>query len=406
MAIQNSLERAEMLFEMGEYVRTCEMALALTKQDERDNYKAWLLAAKSYIYCAEVPDTEARNTFLKLTKEAYACASNVEEEIQIEYELQSAVSDWAPKAMSAAANVIIQQPTNKEKRNYLRAAFNPASYELLSTGCMAFLIVGNSSFSYNLSDNERAELRTKVCGESRSPEVDEIALFELALETAKQLFANMRTKLENNNAGSPEFMKQVATCILQEWDTTVMILQAIHPDRHLNFEENHSTTALRIYLTEKDVIRFLLDAKVYPAGRAFSVMGDPETRENLVKQWHWTNTLIKGLSPNYEPGNPPSANRIDGSNNNSGGCYVATAVYGSYDCPQVWTLRRFRDNTLASTWYGRAFIRTYYATSPTLVKWFGHTAWFKNMWRGKLDKMVETLQKQGVESTPYQDRNW
>lgn len=41
---------------------------------------------------------------------------------------------------------------------------------------------------------------------------------------------------------------------------------------------------------------------------------------------------------------------------NMGGCYVATAVYGSYDCPQVWTLRRFRDYTLAETWYGRAFI--------------------------------------------------
>ena len=38
-----------------------------------------------------------------------------------------------------------------------------------------------------------------------------------------------------------------------------------------------------------------------------------------------------------------------------GGCYVATCVYGSYDCPQVWTLRRFRDDTLGSTWYGRAF---------------------------------------------------
>ena len=29
------------------------------------------------------------------------------------------------------------------------------------------------------------------------------------------------------------------------------------------------------------------------------------------------------------------------SSSSSGGCYVATAVYGSYDCPQVWTLRRF-----------------------------------------------------------------
>lgn len=88
------------------------------------------------------------------------------------------------------------------------------------------------------------------------------------------------------------------------------------------------------------------------------------------------------------------------------GCYVATAVYGSYDCPEVWTLRRYRDYDLAETWYGRAFIHTYYAISPTLVKWFGDTEWFKNMWRGKLDRMVKDLQSKGYEDTPYDDRNW
>lgn len=93
-------------------------------------------------------------------------------------------------------------------------------------------------------------------------------------------------------------------------------------------------------------------------------------------------------------------------NTSSGGCYVATAVYGSYDCPQVWTLRRFRDYTLAETWYGRAFIKTYYAISPTLVTWFGNTAWFKNMWRKPLDSMVERLHEQGVEDTPYIDKEY
>jgi len=92
--------------------------------------------------------------------------------------------------------------------------------------------------------------------------------------------------------------------------------------------------------------------------------------------------------------------------NGNGGCYVATAVYGSYDCPQVWTLRRFRDNTLAETWYGRAFIRTYYAISPTLVNWFGKTEWFKNLWKPTLDRMVEKLNGNGVEDTPYDDRAW
>lgn len=89
-----------------------------------------------------------------------------------------------------------------------------------------------------------------------------------------------------------------------------------------------------------------------------------------------------------------------------GGCYVATAVYGSYDCPQVWTLRRYRDCTLSKTWYGRAFIGIYYAVSPTLVKWFGHTDGFKKMWKKKLDRMVARLKSDGVEDTPYEDRDW
>lgn len=99
---------------------------------------------------------------------------------------------------------------------------------------------------------------------------------------------------------------------------------------------------------------------------------------------------------------PPSTTSSSGT----GGCYVATAVYGSYDCPQVWTLRRFRDYTLAETWYGRAFIRTYYAISPTLVKWFGNTEWFKNMWKPTLDRMVKRLNVEGFENTPYNDREW
>ena len=90
----------------------------------------------------------------------------------------------------------------------------------------------------------------------------------------------------------------------------------------------------------------------------------------------------------------------------SGKCYVATCVYGSYDCPQVWTLRRYRDDTLSSTWYGRLFIRTYYAISPTLVKWFGNTNWFKKLWKDRLDRMVAKLQENGIEDTPYEDKNW
>ena len=91
------------------------------------------------------------------------------------------------------------------------------------------------------------------------------------------------------------------------------------------------------------------------------------------------------------------------SSSGSGGCYVATAVYGSYDCPQVWTLRRYRDDTLAATWYGRMFIRVYYAVSPVLVKWFGGKNWFRAFWKPMLDDKVRRLNERGVADTPYND---
>lgn len=90
----------------------------------------------------------------------------------------------------------------------------------------------------------------------------------------------------------------------------------------------------------------------------------------------------------------------------SGGCYVATCVYGSYDCPEVWTLRRYRDYKLSKTWYGRAFIHLYYAVSPTIVKWFGKTKWFKKIWKGTLDRMVKNLENKGFDNTPYNDKDW
>ena len=123
-----------------------------------------------------------------------------------------------------------------------------------------------------------------------------------------------------------------------------------------------------------------------------------EGKQKIIDMIMECHNKIKEIDPSYTIPERPQQT--------SNGCYVATAVYGSYDCPQVWTLRRFRDFTLAETWYGRAFIRTYYAISPTLVKWFGHTEWFKKMWKGKLDRMVANLNAEGVEDTPYEDRNW
>ncbi|MBR6418818.1 MAG: leucine-rich repeat domain-containing protein [Oscillospiraceae bacterium] len=100
----------------------------------------------------------------------------------------------------------------------------------------------------------------------------------------------------------------------------------------------------------------------------------------------------------------PEDQQMETPQKDTNACYIATCVYGSYDCPEVWTLRRFRDNTLAESACGRAFIRCYYAVSPHLVKHFGETKLFRRFWRGALDRMVGRLRKKGVSDTPYSDQ--
>ena len=92
-------------------------------------------------------------------------------------------------------------------------------------------------------------------------------------------------------------------------------------------------------------------------------------------------------SPFSAPINPTSP-ASNSSTSNGEGCYIATCVYGSYDAPEVLTLRRFRDEILKKHMLGRAFIRCYYAISPHLVKCFGESEWFHRFWRKRLDGMV------------------
>jgi hypothetical protein len=44
----------------------------------------------------------------------------------------------------------------------------------------------------------------------------------------------------------------------------------------------------------------------------------------------------------------------------SGGCYIATMVYGDYNHPQVKVLRDFKENVLSHFYLGRKVIQFYY----------------------------------------------
>ncbi len=117
--------------------------------------------------------------------------------------------------------------------------------------------------------------------------------------------------------------------------------------------------------------------------------------EDWKRKFYWCADCLKPYAPP-----PPLPMK------KKAGCYIATCVYGNYDCPPVWTLRRFRDGYLAKTWAGRCFVQFYYAISPTLVARFGTAKWFRDFWKWSLDKLIERLKKEGMVDTPYFDKQW
>ena len=54
-------------------------------------------------------------------------------------------------------------------------------------------------------------------------------------------------------------------------------------------------------------------------------------------------------------------------NSDGGNCYVATLVFQSYESPQVKALRKFRDQILLKTHYGKEFVKYYYSIGPHLI---------------------------------------
>lgn len=84
-----------------------------------------------------------------------------------------------------------------------------------------------------------------------------------------------------------------------------------------------------------------------------------------------TDSSATSSNQSSDSGNSGSGNSGSGSDSGSGtsnsGCYIATMVYGSYDAPEVWVLRRFRDNVLQHSRGGRWFIGWYYSWSPGFV---------------------------------------
>lgn len=322
------------------------------------------------------------------------------------WQLKGTAAGW----QSTLANVRIEESmncfnnaleyTNDKDADEIKSAIANDAYSL----SVAIVQLACNHFSEFPTNNTHDTVRTNLdwvtlgmshivetCGGSREELNKHVA--SIVVDTAFDTYKTLRTAYTNESHPSEydwkEYREGGDDCLWLLRD--ILYLDVITTEEKISYykkmikmQEELANSCSWTYSDGGYVVEYTLtdEAKKY--------------RIDEIMDWH---NSIKELDPSYIIPSRPTATT-------PGGCYVATAVYGSYDCPEVWTLRRFRDFTLAETWYGRAFIKTYYAISPTLVRWFGESRWFKNFFQKPLDNLVKKLQDRGVENTPYNDRVW
>jgi len=110
---------------------------------------------------------------------------------------------------------------------------------------------------------------------------------------------------------------------------------------------------------------------------------DYPTENNSLIDQHTMEPFLKSTC------NPPDLDFNIGGG--GGGCFIATATYGSNLHPHVQILREFRDNVLLNTQWSRKVVEFYYRHSPELACYIAERNSLRMLTRGLLLPVVFTV---------------
>lgn len=409
-----TLEQAKKLFENQEYTKCVNACTELFGQT--DNIRELCtLTVKALLYVSKPPMSDENiEVIFSSAQNAVAYCTTLKEYYDTVYEIDSEINKYHLIYTALALQNLQDNPCLEQYQRY-----NPCEMKFCELKLYISAAKNNRPKWNDMLEKEGLTAEEAEEKYYREPEPDmtkeQSTLLEYA--NARAIYDKAKNYLYNNLDGNEDLVLTVNKAANSALLTAKILLDGVfdhkNTDKTYVFDSLQKETMIELYSFRAELLSFILDAKQMYLGNPMSLYSGDDRQEmyDTVCECY---EKLRELDPSFViPALPElhatkleNNSNYNSSNDGGGGCYVATAVYGSYDCPEVWTLRRYRDFSLAETWYGRLFIHTYYKFSPAIVKRYGETKWFKRIWKRKLDKMVVRLQKNGYESTPYNDRKW
>ncbi|MCL4479788.1 MAG: hypothetical protein M1381_11975 [Deltaproteobacteria bacterium] len=96
---------------------------------------------------------------------------------------------------------------------------------------------------------------------------------------------------------------------------------------------------------------------------------------------HFSTATLNEISHFHSIQNPPkpkeASNKNQATNKSGNKCFIATAVYGDPNGPEVQVFRNFRDEVLLSSPIGRKFVSLYYQFSPYIASLIKRSTFIK-----------------------------
>ena len=177
----------------------------------------------------------------------------------------------------------------------------------------------------------------------------------LQIKNSKELVVSCKPKLNNikNILGSTDdFYLKISSVVVG--NAQGMLISAVN-----NVQESFQTDVILNRILAFSNMKTVFES----AMEVTTMLGSFDMTSELRFRYNSNKSTLQKILKQLEGSSNPKTN-----SESNASCYIATMAYGSYDHPQVLQLRKFRDETLATSAYGRKFITGYYKASPKLVE--------------------------------------